>query len=153
LKSELKRVLPWGLDTNLLDKFVGEMFPKNYLIDTPEVHGFCLIARSSAFNEIGYFNDEAFPFGNGEETDWCLRAREFGYKLAVLPSLFVFHHGSGSFDSSRKEQLVSLGLATLNKMYGEQVVSGLLHQHQNNLELIAAKNLIKLRLFMELPPL
>ena len=152
-KSELKRILPWGLDTNLLDKFVGEMFPKNYLVDTPEVHGFCLIARSSAFKEIGYFNEEAFPFGNGEETDWCLRAREFGYKLAVLPSLFVFHHGTGSFDSSRKEQLVSLGLATLNKMYGEQVVSGLLHQHQSNLELNAAKNLIRLRVLLEFPPL
>lgn len=57
--------------------------------------GCALFAPASAFEEIGLF-DEKF-FLTYEETDWCYRAREKGYRCILVPEAKLFHKVSASF--------------------------------------------------------
>lgn len=41
-----------------------------------------LVVRKADFEKIGYFNED---FRNGEDTEWFLRARDFGFQMTVIP--------------------------------------------------------------------
>ena len=43
-------------------------------INLPTGVGFSMYNRRDALNEVGYFDEEAFRRGYGEENDWCRRA-------------------------------------------------------------------------------
>ena len=58
------------------------------------ISGCYLMARTEAVAEIGHL-DEAF-FCYGEETDWCRRCSEAGWRLAFAPVGTITHFGSGS---------------------------------------------------------
>jgi GT2 family glycosyltransferase len=58
------------------------------------ISGCYLMVRSQVIDEIGYL-DEAF-FCYGEETDWCRRCREAGWKLKFAPVGTITHFGSGT---------------------------------------------------------
>jgi len=55
--------------------------------------GFCIAARIGAVSKIGMF-DEAFHPGNFEDNDYCLRAINLGFRLAIAQDVFI-HHWSG----------------------------------------------------------
>ncbi|ULT57322.1 glycosyltransferase family 2 protein [Neobacillus drentensis] len=73
-------------------------------IETPLLIGFCMYMKRNALKTVGVFDAEAFKRGYGEETDWCMRARQKGYKLAVAKAAYVHHIGGSSF-GAEKEQL------------------------------------------------
>jgi GT2 family glycosyltransferase len=54
------------------------------------IPGAHLMAHRSAFERVGLF-DEAYPL-YFEDTDWCLRARQRGYRLYVLPDAEIVHY-------------------------------------------------------------
>jgi GT2 family glycosyltransferase len=58
------------------------------------ISGCYLLARAEAVAEIGYL-DEAF-FCYGEETDWCRRCHQAGWRLVFAPVGTITHLGSGS---------------------------------------------------------
>ncbi|MCC6487783.1 MAG: glycosyltransferase [Candidatus Hydrogenedentes bacterium] len=60
--------------------------------------GFCLLIRDAAFRRIGLL-DERFGLGNFEDDDYCLRARQAGYRTCMALGCFVFHYGSRTFRS------------------------------------------------------
>ena len=64
-------------------------------VEAPVGVGFCCYIRRSALEAAGGF-DEIFGQGYGEETDFCLRARELGYKHMVEPRAYVLHEGGAS---------------------------------------------------------
>jgi GT2 family glycosyltransferase len=75
---------------------------------TPEftlLNGFCTLFRRSALEEIGYYDDESFPQGYGEENDLCIRLRKSGWKLRVADDAYVFHKKSKSFGNDRRKEL------------------------------------------------
>ena len=57
-----------------------------------------LLVRAAVIEEIGYL-DEAF-FCYGEETDWCRRCSEAGWRLQFAPVGEITHFGSGSTSSA-----------------------------------------------------
>jgi GT2 family glycosyltransferase len=61
-------------------------------VDT--VSGCYLMVRARVIQEVGPL-DEAFFFF-GEETDWCRRMRDAGWKLVFAPVGEITHHGSAS---------------------------------------------------------
>lgn len=119
-RSDVASVTPWSnnatlcsipffLADNLLptgygvDEF-GALVTKLSLRRRPEIPtgvGVCLFMRRSVIEEIGPFDEQAFGFGYGEESDWCARASARGYVHLLEDSTFVFHLGQGSFGSSR----------------------------------------------------
>jgi len=58
--------------------------------------GFCLLIRDTVIQQLGLF-DESYGIGNYEDDDYCLRARQAGYRLIIAEDAFVFHYGSRTF--------------------------------------------------------
>jgi GT2 family glycosyltransferase len=67
--------------------------------------GFCMYIRRAVLDAVGYFDDELFPVGYGEESDFCYRARKLGWCHIVTGDVFVRHWEGQSF-GERKSRLV-----------------------------------------------
>lgn len=87
--------------------------------DTPLLNGFCTLIRRSVFEEIGGFDEAAFPEGYGEENDMCLRAAKAGYRLCVADHVYVHHLKSASFGAGRRAELTAAGDRALRAMHPE----------------------------------
>jgi GT2 family glycosyltransferase/glycosyltransferase involved in cell wall biosynthesis len=61
---------------------------------------FCVLLRRELWLKLGGL-DEAYRTGNYEDDDFCLRTRMAGYRMAVIPSAFVYHHERRTFESNR----------------------------------------------------
>lgn len=59
------------------------------------VCGCALFAKTTAFREIGLLDARFFLFW--EETDFCFRAKQLGYKILVCPQAKIWHKVSASF--------------------------------------------------------
>jgi GT2 family glycosyltransferase/predicted O-methyltransferase YrrM len=78
--------------------------------------GFCMYVRRVIIEEIGYFDEEKFGRGYGEENDFSIRAARKGYKNVLCDNVFVFHKGAASFSSSRNA-LIQKSAMILEKLY------------------------------------
>ena len=54
------------------------------LIDVPILNGFCLLIKREVVSTVGLMDDVAFPYGFGEENDYCLRAARLGWRMVVI---------------------------------------------------------------------
>jgi GT2 family glycosyltransferase/SAM-dependent methyltransferase len=64
-------------------------------IETQAVVGFCMLVKRDVFDQIGLFDEQ---FINGyEESDFCLRAGDAGFKIVVARDTFIHHEGSQTF--------------------------------------------------------
>ncbi len=88
------------------------------------INGFCLAIKRRAFNELGYFDEETFPRGYGEENDYCLRAVAAGFKLAIADDCYVFHAKSKSFTHARRLELVKDADKVLHRKHRPEAVEG-----------------------------
>lgn len=73
------------------------------IYDVDWVPGCVLLARREAYKALGDFDDSYFIYF--EDIDWCLRAKECGYRIAVVPHSIVYHkvsQSSGGDYSPRK---------------------------------------------------
>lgn len=85
-------------------------------VDIPTGVGFCLYIRREALEETGYFDEQLFGRGYGEENDFCLRASHYGWRHVLAGDVFVRHHGSLSF-GAEKIRRIRQGLRKLNKRH------------------------------------
>lgn len=56
--------------------------------------GACWLIKASVVQEVGLFDESFYLFH--EETDWCYRIRQKGYKIFFTPETTIFHYGSRS---------------------------------------------------------
>lgn len=63
------------------------------------------MVRGDLFSKVGFF-DENFRIGQFEDTDFFLRARKAGFKLATTGASLIHHFGSITQNSIRKEKTV-----------------------------------------------
>ncbi|MGC2780561.1 MAG: glycosyltransferase [Bradyrhizobium sp.] len=70
-------------------------------VDMPSGIGFCLYIKRALLDRIGALS-ESFRRGYLEDVDFCLRARAAGFRNVCAPSVYVGHHGSLSFQSSKR---------------------------------------------------
>jgi GT2 family glycosyltransferase len=64
------------------------------------VNGCCMMVRAGVFRRVGLIDDRFFLIH--EEADFCLRAREAGFRCGVLAEALVWHKGSSAFKRSGK---------------------------------------------------
>lgn len=64
-------------------------------VDVPAGISFCILIPTAVVREVGLM-DPVFGRGYCEETDWTLRSRALGYRIALAPAAFVYHQGRGS---------------------------------------------------------
>ena len=86
---------------------------------SPEVEvgcGFCLYIKRAALADVGPLDELQLKRGYGEETDWCLRAKERGWVHLAAHRVFVAHRGGVSFGSEKLER-VAFNNALLRQRY------------------------------------
>ncbi|MDD5298392.1 MAG: glycosyltransferase [Rhodocyclaceae bacterium] len=113
--------LPNGVDIDAMANWVGRhskyLYPR-----MPFLNGFCLLLRRSVIETIGYFDEENFPYGYGEENDFCLRARAAGFFLALADDTYVFHAQSRSYSHERRKKLSEAGGISLQRLHGQAII-------------------------------
>lgn len=70
-------------------RFPGKEFKPVHPIEVESLIGACLIVRAEVIQDIGLFDEDYFFFL--EETDWCLRARRWGWKVVFFPKISIYH--------------------------------------------------------------
>ncbi len=100
-----------SLATELLNKsLLRRLNPRRYAtrfppqaepVEVESVIGACLMARAAMVERIGLLDEGFFFFL--EETDWCRRARQAGWKVVCEPRARVFHLQGGSAGAVRAE--------------------------------------------------
>ena len=86
------------------------------LAELPVGVGFCLYIRRSCLDEVGNLDETTFDKGYGEENDFCLRARQLGWRHVGATDLFVGHHGGLSY-GPRREALMERNGRVLNALH------------------------------------
>jgi len=106
-----------------IDQF-SEIIYKNYKPQFPIIPtavGFCMLITKQAKNIVGYFDEDHFGHGYGEENDYSIRVKSAGLKNILCDNAYVEHIGNESFSD--------LGLKP-----NENTMNRLLIKHPNYLE-------------------
>ena len=96
-------------------------------VPIPTGVGFCMLMKGACIAETGFFREDVFAQGYGEENDWCLRAAHLGWRHAAAPGVFVAHSGGRSFGGA-KSLLMERNAAVLERLhpgYGDHVTAAI----------------------------
>ena len=66
------------------------------IVDVDYIPGSGFMARREVFERLN-FVDENFHGGGHEDTDFCKRAVQLGYRVVYVPSAVMWHRGSATF--------------------------------------------------------
>ncbi len=69
--------------------------------EIPTAVGFCMYITHNLLNDIGFFNEQVFGRGYGEENDFCRRAVNAQYRNVLCDDAYVVHIGSCSFGDEK----------------------------------------------------
>ena len=93
--------------------------------DVEVLSGCFLLMRRTAIEEVGGFDEGFFVFG--EETDWCKRARDTGWRLDRIKLGSVQHLGSQAANrlNGRRDILLTAGLVRYHYKHGSKFKAAL----------------------------
>ncbi|MBD8524892.1 glycosyltransferase [Pseudoxanthomonas sp. CAU 1598] len=101
----------------------------------PLLNGFCLGIKRSVIAEIGFLDEESFPRGYGEENDYCLRAANAGFEMAVATDVYIYHSKSKSYGAKERDRLSADASERLREKHGESAISEAVRALRENLQL------------------
>lgn len=92
-------LMPRGDDLAQLDQLVAGLHASGRIADQDLLSncGFAMMMKRQVIERIGVFDGVGLTRGYGEDTDWCLRAREAGFRHCLAVGVFVAHGGTASF--------------------------------------------------------
>jgi len=93
------------------------LYHEDELIEIPTGVGFCLFIKREYLEKVGYFNEELFGTGYGEENEFCLRCIEQGARHLAAVDTFIFHNDGTSFGAARKLKQSTDAIQILNRLY------------------------------------
>jgi GT2 family glycosyltransferase len=104
----------WSVDgfDALIESRSDRAFP-----EFPLLNGFCTLFRRAALEDAGYFDDQSFPRGYGEENDLCIRLRQKGWRLRVADHCYVYHKKSRSFGAAQRKDIAKKTNAVLRRKH------------------------------------
>ncbi|AUI69528.1 glycosyltransferase [Beggiatoa leptomitoformis] len=88
----------------------------------PFLNGFCLLIKRAVITQIGYFDEARFGQGYGEENDYCIRARQAGWQLAIADDVYIYHAQSKSYSHERRKQLAERAGIALTEKHGQTTI-------------------------------
>jgi N-acetylglucosaminyl-diphospho-decaprenol L-rhamnosyltransferase len=77
-----------------LNAFYGAGFDHDEVREAEFLMGACLLIRREAADTVGLFDEDFFMFS--EETDWCYRFRQAGWKVLFTPEAEFVHVGGAT---------------------------------------------------------
>lgn len=111
--------LPKGLSPEEINKHCEQWSIAGYYPHVPLVHGFCFGVTREVLNKVGYFDEKSFPYGYGEENDYCFRAIDAGFVLVLATNTYIFHAKSKSYADDRRIKLMKQGALKLRELRGK----------------------------------
>ncbi len=136
--------LPEGFTVDSYGELVERVSLHRYPRVTVAV-GFCMYVKQEAYEKAGPFDAETFGRGYGEENDFCNRCAQLGYIHVLCDDTFIYHKGTGSFDTEEKKRLLEEHTRILKERYPDQMKENDLYSASNpdqelrdNLNLYAA---------------
>ena len=69
-------------------------------------------------DKIGYFDDVNFPRGYGEENDYCFRATDAGFILALATHTYIYHAKSKSYTNKERLKLMKEAAQNFKNKHG-----------------------------------
>jgi GT2 family glycosyltransferase len=112
--------LPEGKTVADMDKFCEQHGWFEHFPRVPLINGFCYGIKREVIDAIGYFDEEAFPKGYGEEDDYSTRALNAGFTHALATHCYVFHAKSRSFGQQTRSVLAKAGGNVFRARHGEK---------------------------------
>ena len=134
-----------GFTVQQMAQLVREVSLKTYP-KQPFVNGFCFMIKREVINKIGYMDEENFPIGYGEENDYCIRAQDAGYTLAIADDVYVYHAKSKSFGHGKRKELSAHGTAKLKEKHTTEKYKHLVDKVKLTEKLDAVRELVKQKL-------
>ncbi|HEX3108063.1 MAG TPA: glycosyltransferase [Thermoanaerobaculia bacterium] len=98
-----RNLIPSGYDAGSFGALVERVSQRSYPA-IPTGVGFCLYIRRALLDDIGFFDEERFGGGYGEENDFCMRALARGWVNVADDATFVYHRGHQSFGATRESR-------------------------------------------------
>lgn len=113
----------------------------------PVANGFCFVVKRAVIDRIGYLDEETFPRGYGEENDYCLRATDAGFEIAIADDAYVYHATSKSFGVKQRESLTRDAHHAIRSKYSKERLDGIDHALRNNDAMDAVRKRIERYVF------
>lgn len=110
--------LPPGFSIDDMDRFCEQWSAGLPITRVPQLNGFCLLATRSLLDTVGLLDDVAFPRGYGEEIDWCFRASDAGFGIAVATNTYVWHTKSRSYGDVVRLERAAASMETVRARWG-----------------------------------
>ncbi|MGI8385432.1 glycosyltransferase family 2 protein [Robertmurraya sp. P23] len=86
--------------SNLIEKVSERLYPT-----IPTAVGHAMYIKREVIDTVGFFDEETFGMGYGEENDFSCRLIKKGFRNILADDTFIYHFGSTSF---KKEKAVLL---------------------------------------------
>ena len=85
---KLDRIFP---NHKVIGNYVKTYLPEDEIAQVDAVSGSCMMIRKEVISDIGYLDERYFAYQ--EDTDFCFRANNAGWKVFYLPFVSVIHQG------------------------------------------------------------
>jgi GT2 family glycosyltransferase len=69
-------------------------YPWQDITDGDHIRGSCMLVRNQAILDVGLLDEDFFLYF--EETEWCLRFRDKGWRIIIAPQALAYHLGKAS---------------------------------------------------------
>lgn len=126
--------LPYDNTVDEMGKLVAK-YSGNIYLNVPLLNGFCMMVSKTVVENIGYFDEENFGEGFGEEDDFNLRALNKGYKLAIADNVYIYHAQSKSYSDHRRKELCALSGEKVRGLHGADYLEQCVVYMKDNLVL------------------
>lgn len=83
----------WRIELELSDN-------KKEVFEVDHVMGACIVIKEEVINKVGLLDEQYSPYLL-EDTDYCLRAKEKGWKIVSIPYVKIIHNKGKSIDSQK----------------------------------------------------
>lgn len=109
-------------------RFLGRYQMMDWQRDTERpvesISGCYLMVRREVLEEVGSLDEDFFFFG--EETDWCRRMRDVGWKLMFAPVGEIVHYGSASAHklNHRRDLMLTDATVRLHRKHSGNLAAG-----------------------------
>ncbi|OMH40457.1 glycosyltransferase [Desulfurobacterium indicum] len=97
-----------------ISRFLGLLF-RNKTFDTKLLIGMCIAVNRDVFKMVGGLDENLFLGMDDFEFSW--RLRESGYKLKIVPSVFVYHFGHLSFKTLPEKEGKSYQVQAVKQLW------------------------------------
>ena len=111
----LRKVAPRSRTLNPL--YAG-WFDHETVVEADWISGACLLVRREATRAVGLFDESFFLFS--EETDWCYRFRQAGWRVLFYPGAEVVHVGGATHEGAHYHENLRGHLRFSAKHYGRE---------------------------------